>query len=111
MIESKTRFNVLYDEFVPYSPEHCLLLAVLERAVLDANGVNLKGIADANTVKLKARFWLSYRSTVPHEPFSFEWICEMLDLNAKKLRQKLLKVPKGTVKCRLPWEAFKYFVS
>lgn len=110
MISLKTAeyLNPDYDTYQPVlQPERNLLLAILERAVLDAHGINLKGHTDLQTIKITARQWIASTRLFP---FSYEWVCEHLDVDATKLRFQLRKLPKGCMKSRLPWEAFKLFV-
>jgi hypothetical protein len=63
-----------------------LLMAVLERAILDALSPPTDLISQE--AKQRARFWIADIDTDSDnkEPFSFDWICEALDINPYSLR-------------------------
>lgn len=61
--------------------ERELLLAVLDRCVLDFHGTNKK-------LKIAAREWLFEEDTGDQQKeFSFPWICEFLGVEKERLRQ------------------------
>lgn len=63
------------------APERELLLAVLDRCVLDYHGTNRK-------LKLAATEWLFEEADDDiHKEFSFPWICEFLGFDKSQLRE------------------------
>ena len=80
------------------TPERRLLLAILERALLDLVG-------NDERESLESEDWLfsDMAPSHPYEPFSFPWICEQLDLNMKKTLRKIRKMPKRGSSRLAPW--------
>lgn len=67
------------------SPEFRLLMAVLERAALDCLG------SDPRESK-EAELWLFEQNDTP---FSYEWICSLLDIPEDSLRRGIRKRLRG----------------
>ncbi len=61
-------------------PEIALLQQIIWRAFAD--------LALEITVRREARKWLNKRYPTPFPPFSFQWICEHLDLDPDVLVDK-----------------------
>lgn len=80
------------------TPERRLLLAILERALLDFVGNDEKEA-------LEAEEWIfsDLLPLHPFEAFSFPWICEQLDLNVKKTLRKIRRMPKRGSNRLAPW--------
>jgi len=66
----------------PVTPERRLLSAILNRAVLDFLG-------NGRDASAKAALWLFDRDSAGDE-FSYEWICDNLDLNSERILSELL---------------------
>mgnify|MGYP000955136856 CR=1 FL=1 len=66
------------------SPEAELLLAILDRAVLDYYG-------NDETSEEEACDWL-FGGSDPNVPFSLEWICDYLGLQSTNLRGHIRKI-------------------
>lgn len=84
----------------PIPPEKKLLAAVLHKAILehyrfsrsamvslDSNGRNPQSITR------EVRRW--FESNEKHDAFSFGWICEWLDFDMEKLRQKVFSLTRA----------------
>lgn len=73
--------------------ERSLLFALLERAVLDAAGQRLncqEGESTSENTIRDAREWLlDWEEGDFHEPYSFCWVCEHLDLCPQLVRDGL----------------------
>jgi hypothetical protein len=79
------------------SPERRLLLAILERAILDYVGNDPREIDEAEQ-------WLfgdTERGTT--QQFSFGWVCEQLDLDAPKIAEKIKSMPRRGNRKIAPW--------
>ena len=79
------------------TPERRLLLAILERALLDYVGNDEKEALEASE-------WIF--TELPHPPygeFSFPWICEQLDLNIDEILAKIRMMPKRGDSRLAPW--------
>lgn len=81
------------------TPEGRLMIAVLERAVLDFIGNEKNEAHDAER-------WIFDTSTVdlddPHE-FSFDWVCDELGLTSTHVRQVIARMPKRGETRVAPW--------
>lgn len=81
------------------TPERRLLVAILERAVLDYVGNDEREMASAEQ-------WLfgdeDSDANRPHE-FSFPWICRELDLDVKRIAEKIHQMPKRGNRRVAPW--------
>lgn len=78
------------------TPERRLILAVLERAMLDLAGNDKKEIAEAEA-------WLFDSPEAPYPQFSFPWICEHLDLDHDDILKKIKMMPRRGTSRLAPW--------
>jgi len=77
------------------TPERRLLLAILERAILDYVGNDQKEISEADE-------WLF--TFDPEEAiFSFPWLCRELDLDFKDIAEKIRSMPRRGSRRVAPW--------
>lgn len=81
------------EEEDPIHAEKSLLASVLERAIADAMRVVGKiGASETpQAVSREALKWIMRKQKTKLEPFSFEWICENLNLEPKALRKAVLR--------------------
>ncbi len=87
------------------TPERRLLLAILERAILDYVG------NDAREVE-EAEMWLFGDLDVPtNEQFSFPWVCEQLDLDMYRISSKIRSMPRRGNRKVAPWYFTKSIMS
>ena len=79
------------------TPERRLLLAVLERAILDLVGNDEQEVQTAKD-------WL-FGDTEPHTPteFSFAWVCQQLDLDPSHTADLIGKMPRRGKNRVAPW--------
>jgi hypothetical protein len=79
------------------SPERRLLLAILERAILDYVGNDTREIHEAEE-------WLfNSTDTGARGHFSFAWVCEQLDLDPRKIAKKIKSMPRRGNRKIAPW--------
>jgi hypothetical protein len=79
------------------SPERRLLLAILERAILDYVGNDPREVEEATT-------WIFEEASPPQRSFfSFGWVCEQLDLDAKQIAEKIRAMPRRGNRKVAPW--------
>jgi hypothetical protein len=79
------------------SPERRLLLAILERAILDYVGNDPREIHEAEE-------WLFHSNeTSARGHFSFPWVCEQLDLEPRKIASKIKAMPRRGNRKIAPW--------
>lgn len=79
------------------SPERRLLLAILERAILDYVGNDPREV-------LEAEEWLfAHPESGRRHHFSFAWICEQLDLDTQKISEKIRTMPRRGNRKVAPW--------
>jgi hypothetical protein len=79
------------------SPERRLLLAILERAILDYVGNDVREIAEAQE-------WLfDEEASSGRSNFSFKWICEQLDLDYSSIADKIKAMPRRGNRKVAPW--------
>ena len=78
------------------SPERRLLLAILERAILDYVGNDPREIHEAEE-------WLFGNLDASRNQFSFHWICEQLDLDTSKIVKKIRSMPRRGNRKVAPW--------
>jgi hypothetical protein len=84
------------------SPERRLLLAILERAILDFVGNDPRELE-------QAEHWLfSSERANRNEHFSFEWVCEQLDLDPKRIAEKIKSMPRRGNRKVAPWYFTKH---
>ncbi len=79
------------------SPERRLLLAILERAILDYVGNDQREVQEAEDWF----FGNAEKGTRAH--FSFPWICEQLDLDRVKIAAKIRAMPRRGTRKIAPW--------
>lgn len=85
------------------SPERNLLMAVLERAMLDFVGNDPKEIDSVEE-------WIFSDLEDPaFEPFSFSWICQQLDLEPTRIARIIRDMPKRGTNRIAPWYFNKGF--
>ena len=77
------------------SPERNLLMAMLERAILDYVGNDKKESDDA-------RQWI-FGSNHPYEEYSFAWVCSELDLDPARISDTIASMPKRGNRKIAPW--------
>lgn len=79
------------------TPERNLLMAILERAMLDYVGNDEK---EAQA----AKDWIfgDLEESRPTE-FSFPWVCGQLDLDTLKIAQRIKRMPKRKERRIAPW--------
>ena len=81
------------------SPERLLLLAVLERAILDFVGNDTREAEAASS-------WLfddDDAESPTNAPFSFAWVCRELDLNPAGVSEMVRAMPKRGKHRIAPW--------
>lgn len=79
------------------TPERRLLLAILERAILDYVGNDPREIQEAEE-------WLfSNLDGGLRAHFSFPWVCEQLDLDCFKIAEKIRAMPRRGNRKVAPW--------
>lgn len=88
------------------SPERRLLLAILERAILDYVGNDPREIEEAQA-------WL-FEVEEGFEPtagsktlFSFAWVCDQLDLDVRDISRKIKQMPKRGKFRIAPWHLIR----
>jgi hypothetical protein len=79
------------------TPERRLLLAILERAILDYVGNDQRELEQAEQ-------WLFSPETLPAgDHFTFEWVCEQLDLDPQRIAAKIKAMPRRGTRKVAPW--------
>ena len=79
------------------TPERNLLMAILERAILDYLG-------NQNSEAMSAEEWIfGEHSSRFMESFSFPWVCQQLDLDIKKVTAVINSMPKRGENRTAPW--------
>ncbi len=79
------------------TPERNLLLAILERAILDYVGNNEKDVSLAED-------WIFGDLEEERiEEFSFPWICHQLDLDTSRIAEIIRQMPKRGDRRIAPW--------
>lgn len=79
------------------TPERRLLLAILERAILDYVGNDEREAVEAGG-------WLfDNNDDTPPSEFTFSWICSELDLDLKEITDKIRAMPKRGDSRIAPW--------
>lgn len=79
------------------SPERMLLLAILERAILDFVGNDVK------EAECASEWLLSNEDFDNNEPFTFAWVCRELDLSPKMVSDTIKAMPKRGSNRIAPW--------
>lgn len=80
------------------SPERRLLLAILERAILDYVGNDEREMREAEE-------WLFgwEDDSEDDDSFSFVWLCKELDLSARDISEKIRSMPRRGNQRVAPW--------
>lgn len=101
-----------------FMPEHGLLLAILESAVVDAaleegSNIDILGEFITRSVRTEAHEWLfDWKSSDSAIEFSFPWVCWHLDIDpalvSAKLEILLQECPPSKIKTR--FESFYKFL-
>jgi|GEM_PF-3358355 hypothetical protein len=79
------------------SPERNLILAILERAILDLTGNDEIQAKDAEE-------WLfGADATSDPDEFTFAWVCMELDLDIKEISEKIRNMPRRGNSRVPPW--------
>ena len=82
------------------SPERMLLLAVLERAILDLVGNDRREAKAAEDWIFEGE---EEHNSDSNEPFTFVWVCSQLDLNSKEVAEIIKAMPKRGNQRIAPW--------
>lgn len=87
------------------TPERRLLLAILERAILDYVGNDQREVDEAEQ-------WLFGDLDAPkNDQFSFPWVCEQLDLDMYRIAAKIRSMPRRGNRKVAPWYFTKSIVN
>jgi hypothetical protein len=87
------------------SPERNLLMAVLERAILDLVGNDEQESSEAKE-------WIFNDLCKPEfSAFSFPWLCQELDLNYRDIADTISRIPKRGNSRIAPWYVTKHYVQ
>ncbi len=90
-------FNLFDYPQLTGSPERRLLLAILERAILDYVG-------NDKLERECAEDWIFSELNNPSfEEFTFPWVCEQLDLNMEYVADMVRRMPKRGKHRVAPW--------
>lgn len=94
MVESESWFDVPNETG---TPERRLLLAVLERAILDFVGNDERELQEAEE-------WIFSELEDPsYDEFTFAWVCRELDLDYRKISAQIKEMPKRGASRIAPW--------
>jgi len=81
------------------------LVAVLERSLLDYVGNDIKEAEAASE-------WLFEEDNdSAYDQFTFAWVCQELDLDYRKIAEKIKKLPKRGARRIAPWYSEKKWCS
>lgn len=87
------------------TPERNLLMAVLERAILDYVGNDDKEVTSAAQ-------WLFEELDRPSfDKFTFPWICQELDLDFRRIAETIQAMPKRGASRIAPWYLTKSYAT
>ena len=87
------------------TPERNLLMAVLERSILDYVGNDLKESQDAAD-------WIFREVEKPtFYEFSFPWLCQELDLDFDKIAKMIQRIPKRGNSRIAPWYGDREYLA
>jgi len=90
-------YNLIDAPMLTGTPERRLLLAMIERAILDFVG------NDAAEVE-EAEGWIfGELDTAPLKPFTFPWVCQHLDLDVVSIAQTIKAMPRRGKNRVAPW--------
>ena len=89
--------NIVGQPNMTGTPERRLLLAILERAILDFVGNDERELEQAEQ-------WLfAPERSGKNEHFSFEWVCEQLDLDPNRIAAKIKQMPRRGSRTAVRW--------
>ena len=95
--------QVLYEEpNLTGTPERNLLMAILERALLD-----LVGNEDKQVEAAENWFFGQEQQALKEDEFSFPWICQQLDLDLSTISEKVKSMPKRGTSRIAPWDTMR----
>lgn len=98
-------YNVFGAPNMTGSPERRLLLAILERAILDYVGNDPREVQEAEE-------WLfNSPESGAKGQFSFTWLCEQLDLDHQRISKKIKAMPRRGNRKIAPWYFAKEAVA
>lgn len=83
------------------APERRLLLAILERAILDFVGNEAREVESASDWVFGDQH--AGADEEPPAPFSFRWVCEGLDLDPQRVAAFVSALPKRGSRRIAPW--------
>ena len=86
------------------SPERRLLLAILERAILDFVGNDSREIQGSSD-------WLFGDDSEDDGEFSFGWVCRQLDLDPESIAEHIRMMPKRGSHRIAPWYLTKNYAN
>ena len=89
-------FNLFEVPNATGTPERRLLLAILERAILDFVGNDEKELAEAQD-------WLFDDFEGDGPAYSFPWLCQELDLHTPEILEKIKAMPRRGHHRIAPW--------
>jgi len=90
-------FNLFEVPNLTGSPERRLLLAILERAILDYVGNDKREVEEAEA-------WIFGDLADPkYSEFSFSWLCQELDLDMPHIAKVIFDMPKRGSRKIAPW--------
>lgn len=89
------------------TPERRLLLAILERAILDYVGNDVREVEEAEEWLFGDPSGMSCSRT----QFSFTWVCEQLDLDSRSIAEKIRAMPRRGTRKVAPWYFAKDMVT
>lgn len=89
------------------TPERNLLMAVLERAILDFVGNTERDVQAAEDWIFDDDDNDGDATTLPCPIFSFRWVCQQLDLDPARVMQTVQAMPKRGSNRTAPWYFMK----
>lgn len=100
-----TESNSYYEEpNFTGSPERRLLLAILERAILDFVGNDTREIQGSSD-------WMFSDDSDDDGEFSFGWVCRQLDLDPDSIAEHIRAMPKRGSHRIAPWYLTKNYAN
>ena len=100
---SKDAMSVFGDAPLEGGPERRLLLAMLERAILDFVGNDPREVESAATWLFGGDVEHGEQGEEPSTAFSFPWVCEGLDLDTARVAAFIRALPKRGARRIAPW--------
>jgi hypothetical protein len=102
-------FNLFEIPNLTGTPERRLLLAILERAVLDYVGNDPREAVEAEEWIFKdSDYRPEHAGGHARSEFSFSWVCDHLDLDRQKIASKIREMPKRGKNRIAPWHLIKH---